>query len=379
MNSASGFRRPCLVIVLFLAGLLSVPAAAQEKNNSTFFIEGSDNEWYVDEATRRGDVRVAEFLGRQSLWLKNGSQVMRAGLEFADGTIEFDMAPMDKGNFLGIIFRRNSFSDHENIYLRLHRSGLFNAVQYAPRANGPTWQLYPEFNAVADFQKNQWTHMRIEVRGTRMEIYVNTKPQPVLVVSRLRGISPKGTVAFWGRVNQQPIEWAVAVSNISIRPANPTQTTNTARPAPPAGTLTSWEIANPLPTEKGLVTRLPELKHWRSVEVEESGLVNLNRAWKRLTGRWTAFARTKVKANEAKSVMLELGYSDDATVFLNGEPVYSGLNGFDSRYPEYQGFVKAEYENVFLKLRPGNNEIILAVSDDQRFGWGFIARIKDYN
>lgn len=369
--------RPCLVTIFFLTSLFSLTAIAQEKNGSTFFIEGSNNEWYVDAAERTGDIRVSEFLGRQSLWLKNGSQVMRAGIEFADGTIEFDMAPMDKGNFLGILFRRNSFSDHENIYLRLHRSGLFNAVQYAPRANGPTWQLYPEFNAVADFQKNQWTHVRIEVKGTRMEFYVNNKPQPVLVVPRLRGISPKGTVAFWGRVNQQPTEWAVAVSNISIRPANPTQTTNTVRPAPPAGTLTSWEIANPVQTEKGMVTRLPELRDWRSAEVEESGLVNLNRAWKRFKGRWTAFARTTVKANEAKSVILELGYSDDATVFLNGEPVYSGSNGFDSRYPEYLGFVKPEYENVFLKLRPGNNEIMLAVSDDQRFGWGFIARIKD--
>ena len=377
MNYTCNLMRPGLVIIFFLTSVFSLTAIAQEKNGSKFFIEGSNNEWYVDAAERTGDIRVSEFLDRQSLWLKNGSQVMRAGIEFAEGTIEFDMAPMEKGNFLGILFRRNSFSDHENIYLRLHRSGLFNAVQYAPRVNGPTWQLYPEFNAVADFHKNHWTHVRIEVKWTRMEFYVNNKPQPVLVVSRLRGMSPKGTVAFWGRVNQQPNEWAVAVSNLSIRPANPAQTTNTTRPAPPAGTLTSWEIANPLPSEKGLVTRLPELKGWRSAEVEESGLVNLNRALKRLNGRWTAFARTTVKATEAKSVMLELGYSDDATVFLNGEPVYSGINGFDSRYPEYQGFVKPEYENVFLKLRPGSNEMILAVSDDQRFGWGFIARIKD--
>ena len=364
-------------IIFLLLSLFLLPAIAQEKAASTFFIEGTNNEWFVDEAARTGDARVAEFLGRQSLWLKNGSQVMRSGVEFVDGTIEFDMAPMDKGNFLGILFRRNSFSDHENIYLRLHRSGLYNAVQYAPRTNGPTWQLYPEFNAVADLPRNQWTRVRIEVKGTRMEFYVNNKPQPVLVVPRLRGISPKGTVALWARVNQQPTEWAVAVSNISIRPANPAQTTNTVRPAPPAGTLTSWEVANPVQMEKGMVTALPELKDWRSVEVEESGLVNLNRAWKRATGRWTAFARTTVKAAETKTALLELGYSDDVTVFLNGEPVYSGINGFDSRHPEYMGFVKPEYENIFLKLRPGNNEIILAVSDDQRFGWGFIARLKD--
>ena len=377
MNFVCDFMRSCLAVIFLLLSPFLLPAIAQEKAASTFFIEGTNNEWYVDEAARTDDARLAEFLGRQSLWLKNGAQVMRSGVEFVDGTIEFDVAPMEKGNFLGILFRRNSFSDHENIYLRLHRSGLYNAVQYAPRTNGPTWQLYPEFNAVADLPRNQWTRVRIEVKGTRMEFYVNNKPQPVLVVPRLRGMSPKGTVALWARVNQQPTEWAAAVSNISIRPASPAQTTNAVRPAPPAGTLTAWEIANPVQTEKEVISILPELKDWRRVEAEESGLVNLNRAWKRATGRWTAFARTTVKVAEAKTALLELGYSDDVTVFLNGEPVYSGINGFDSRHPEYMGFVKPEYENIFLKLRPGNNELILAVSDDQRFGWGFIARIKD--
>ena len=45
--------------------------------------------------------------------------------------------------------------------------------------------------------------------------------------------------------------------------------------------------------------------------------------------------------------------------------------------PEYMGFVKAGFESVALKLRPGNNEIVLAVTDDQRFGWGFVARLKE--
>ncbi len=74
--------------------------------------------------------------------------------------------------------------------------------------------------------------------------------------------------------------------------------------------------------------------------------------------------------------MLELGYSDDVTVFLNGELVYTGVNGFESRHPEYMGFVKPDFEKVALKLRPGDNEIVLAVTDDQRFGWGFVARMK---
>jgi hypothetical protein len=110
--------------------------------------------------------------------------------------------------------------------------------------------------------------------------------------------------------------------------------------------------------------------------VEESGLVNLNRALGPVRGRWTGLARTIVKALAAQTVLLELGYSDDVTVFLNGELAYTGVNGFESRHPEYMGFVKPEYETVALKLRPGDNELVLAVTDDQRFGWGFIARLK---
>lgn len=365
-----------LACLVALASPLPFSALAQEKSGRVF-VEGSNDQWYVETADRAGDTRIAEFLGRPALWLKNNTHVIRSGIEFVDGTIEFDAAPMDRGNFIGILFRRESFQNQENIYLRAHRSGLYNALQYAPRLNGSsTWQLYPEFNATADLPRNQWTHVRVEVQGPRLEVYLNNNPQPALVVPRLRGKPEKGSVSFWGRVNDQPTLWAAALSNISIRPAPPAKTDKAARPSPPTGTLGSWEVAAPAQAQKGAVTTLPQMKGWRAVEVEESGLINLNRALGNVRGRWTAFARTTVKATQAQTALLELGYSDDVTVFLNGEPVYAGVNGFESRHPEYMGFVKPEYENVFLKLRPGDNEIVLAVTDDQRFGWGFIARMK---
>ncbi len=262
---------------------------------------GSNEQWYAEGKERASDARVAEFLGRQALWLKNGTQVMRSDLEFVDGTIEFDFAPMTNGNFLGVIFRRVSFGNHENIYLRLHRSGLYNAIQYAPRMNfSPTWQLYPEFNAVAEFPRNQWTHVRLEVSATSMEMYLHNQEKPVLVVARLRGVTDKGAVSFWGRVSDRPAEWAVAVSNVSIRPANSSKTGASGRPAPPPGTLMSWELAGPVKTEGAEVTSLPELKDWRAVATEESGLVNINRALRRTPERSTAFARTTLPASDAR-------------------------------------------------------------------------------
>lgn len=363
--------------VFTLISLLSFSVNAQKVSGRTS-VEGSNEEWFVESAERAGDARVAEFLGRQALWVRNSTQIICSGIDFIDGTIEFDVAPMDKGHFIGLLFRRAAAANQENIYLRAHRSGLYNALQYAARINGSsTWQLYPEFNALIDLPRNQWTHVRVEVKGTQMEIYINNNGKPALVVPRLRGIHAKGSVAFWGRVNDAPATWSAAISNISIRPVTPVATRDAVHPLPPAGTITSWEVAGPVQNQKRVVTTLSELKDWRAVTVEESGLVNLNRALGPVRGRWTGFARTIVKAPEARTVLLELGYSDDVTVFLNGQPVYTGVNGFESRHPEYMGFVKPEYENVALKLRPGNNEILLAVTDDQRFGWGFVARLKE--
>jgi hypothetical protein len=342
------------------------------------FIDGSNEEWFVDSADRAGDARIAEFLGRQALWVRNSTHIVRSGIVFVDGTIEFDVAPMDKGHFIGLLFRRATASNQENLYLRAHRSGLYNALQYAARVNGSsTWQLYPEFNATIDLPRNRWTHVRVEVRGTQMEVYVDNGVKPALLVPRLRAVAERGSVAFWGRVNDAPSIWSAAISNISIRPSNPSQTSRSLPLSPPAGTLSTWEVADPVQTGKGPILNIPELKNWRAVTSEESGLINLNRALGPVRGRWTGFAKTLVRAGSARAVLLELGYSDDVTVFLNGELAYTGVNGFESRHPEYMGFVKPAFENIALKLRPGDNELVLAVSDDQRFGWGFIARVRE--
>lgn len=90
-------------------------------------------------------------------------------------------------------------------------------------------------------------------------------------------------------------------------------------------------------------------------------------------GRPALWLRNNTAA--AVTVPLDLGFSDEVVVFLNGHPVYEGRNGWKSRYPGYLGFVQRGYEAIYLTLTPGRNELVLAVTDDMRFGWGFSARI----
>jgi hypothetical protein len=61
-------------------------------------------------------------------------------------------------------------------------------------------------------------------------------------------------------------------------------------------------------------------------------------------------------------------------VFLNGRPLYSGVNRWEGRYPGYLAPVGLGAETVYLPLMRGANDLIVAVTDEA-FGWGLIARL----
>ena len=129
------------VIRCVLGWTLLLPATGIAQPASP--VAGSDGRWVVEGTGRLGDARIAPFEGREAVWLRNNTQAILAGTEFTDGTIEFDIAPMDPCDFVGLVFHRQSLTMHENVYLRPRQSGRFMALQYAPRTNGSsTWQLY---------------------------------------------------------------------------------------------------------------------------------------------------------------------------------------------------------------------------------------------
>lgn len=340
-------------------------------------VEGSRGAWVVEGANRAGDVRLAPFLGRDAVWLRNNTHAILAGVALTDGTIAFDLAPMDTCDFVGLVFHRESFQTHENVYVRTRQSGRFMALQYAPRTNGSsTWQLYPEFNRPVEWPLNAWTRIRLEIRGSTLKVYVGEGTAPVLEVPRLRHGLPGGGIAFWARVNNEAATWAAAISNLTVEPAAPQP--KTVAPPAPRGFITRWRVSEPQAAPDGAATALlPDASGWRDVEAEESGLVNLTRAVKAPRGRFRVAAKVTLASSGDRLVRAGIGYSDDVTVFLNGRPLYSGINGWESRMPEYASFVDSRFEAVWLPLRDGDNELVLVVTDDQRFGWGFAVTLDD--
>jgi hypothetical protein len=363
-------------VITTVAALLAIPGAIAGQSGRVP-VGPPDQRWAVDRADLAGNVKFETHLGRPAMLLRGNTHIVRTDLDFGDGTIAFDLAPTEAGDFAAITFRRQSFANHENIYLRLRRSGDFMAMQYAPRVNGgSTWQLYPEFAVAAEWPRNRWTRVRVEIAGSKMDVYVGDATSPALSVPRLRNGTAGGEIGFWARVNDKPLEWAAAISNLVItRSASPVAL---AKPAnAPVQFVWNWQVSDAVPAE-GPVRNIPStMSRWTAARAEESGLVNINRLFNLQKGRSVIFAKHVIRSDAARRVLAGIGYSDDVTVFVNGEPIYTGINGWDSRTPALNSFVDTRWESAFLPFREGDNEIVLAVADDQRFGWGFALRIDD--
>jgi hypothetical protein len=361
--------------VLLSLVALFVPFALSAGQDVKATLPGSNVAWDLDSTS----AKIDDHLGRSALFLRGQDPAaLASGVEFADGTIEFDLSPLSGGNFVGLVWRYASRLNHENIYFRLHRSGSFEAVQYAPRINGSggTWQLYAQYMATAQLPPNTWTHVRAEIRGSGLELFVGDSSKPLLIVPRMRGTSPTGRVGFWGRVNDQPREWTAAISNVQIRPRTATPLVAVDTSALPAGSLTGWQIAGPFEaTDTARLAPMPRVSAWAPIRVEEGGLVNISRhLQKPAGGRHVVLLRNMITVPSDRSAALEIGYSDDAIVWLNGTPIFRGLNGLGSRYPGFLGVIATPAEYVYLPLRAGDNELIIGVAE-RIAGWGLKARL----
>src|SRR4051812_45502451 len=77
-----------------------------------------------------GQAQPAEYLGRKALFVNGGAAGVK-GLSMRDGVIDVDVATPAKRGFFGIQFRvSDDDKNGEWIYLRQHRSGYSDAMQY---------------------------------------------------------------------------------------------------------------------------------------------------------------------------------------------------------------------------------------------------------
>ncbi len=378
----------CIMAALAGRDFPSPPDAAAQTPQS-IAVPADSPRWELE-----GQAKVAEHQGRQSLFLDGGAAVLK-DFEMRDGVIDVDVATPAKRGFFGIQFRiANEGANAEWVYLRQHKSGAPDAMQYTPVLNtGLNWQLYsgPGFIAPVEIPKDEWFHLRLVVTGAQAWFYVKDMENPALVMNDLKSGVQKGAVAL------AVLTGATYFSNFTVR-ATPDAPWQRRLPPMPAGTLTKWSLS---PAYDALARNLEQplsaaeraAIQWKEVEAEPPGFVVLYRYFDaphpRVTfqtnfatrlqpqpGTKVVYARTTIESDREQVKKLCLGYSDEASVFLNGRILFRGRSAQAFRDPGFLGIVDAENDAVYLPLRKGKNELVLSLSE-LGGGWGFIARLAD--
>lgn len=167
-------------------------------------IQFEGKEWVADHAL---GAEVVEYKGKQALHVvgRERSLVYLPINDFQNGTIEVDIAG---SLFSGIGFRgREKGQRAEKLYFRpqIEDEDRFqHKVQYSVIGrNDGHWSYLREnfpgkYEAAADIHKGAWFHVRLEIKGESLKVFVDDSPQPVLVVDpMLDGVS-RGSVGVWG-------------------------------------------------------------------------------------------------------------------------------------------------------------------------------------
>ena len=380
-----------MVRFLTLCALCALPrvALAAAQPSQTMVVPPDPARWELE-----GQAKIVDHQGRRSILLDGGAATLK-DFEMRDAVIDVDVSTPASRGFFGIQFRiADDGKTAEWIYLRQHRSGSPDAMQYTPvLGTGLNWQLYngPGFTGAVDIPKDTWFHLRLEVAGAQAKLFVKDMEKPALVMGDLKSGRQKGQLALAVLIGE------AYFSNFEVRVTPDVPWERHLPPMPPTA-LTRWSISPAYdalardlerPLSPSEVTSI----RWQGVEAEPPGLVALYRYYDaphprvsfqsdfstRLQpqpGMKVLYARTTIVSDKAELKRLAIGYSDDVSVFLNGKILYRGRSAQSFRDPAFLGIVNPENDAVYLPLKKGKNELLLAVSE-LGGGWGFICRLEN--
>ena len=375
------------LIALVFSVAPKVSAATPSQTAQTLSVPVDSPRWELE-----GQAKAADYQGRKSLYLDGGAATLK-DFEMRDGVVDVDVATPAARGFFGIQFRING-ENGEWVYLRQHKSGLPDAMQYTPVLNtGLNWQIYngPGFTGAVEIPKDVWFHLRLEVTGAQARLFVKDMDKPALVMNDLKSGIQKGQVAL------AALTGATYFSNFEIR-TTPDAPWERHLPPTPPGALMKWSLSPVYDAlARNLETALTPAEsnsiHWQDVEAEPPGFVVIYRYQeaphprvtfandfsKRLEpqpGMKVIYARTFIDSDRDEVKKLYIGYSDDVSVFLNGKILYRGRSAQNFRDPGFLGIINPENDAVYLPLKKGRNELMLAVSE-LGGGWGFICRLVE--
>jgi len=186
------------LVVLFAASSVAAQQRTIEPKDVQVFNRSVSA---LSDGTRKG-VRLNEQPGEGVAYLK--------GIEFSNGTIEFDVRGKDvQGqSFVGVAFHGLDSTTYDAIYLRPFNfrtedpARHSHAVQYVSQPAYPWQRLRTERPGVFEQpvspppDPNGWFHVRVVVASPKVSVFVGDAKQPSLVVTQLSDRTT-GLVGLW--------------------------------------------------------------------------------------------------------------------------------------------------------------------------------------
>ena len=344
--------------------LLGLSARAQDT------IPFTSDRWVIPEGTT---FRVEKHLGQESVYLDGHAYL--EGDALTNGTLEVDVAPNTDRGFAGLTFRDQGGGNYEEVYLRMHKSGLPDAMQYNPFYHGEaSWQLYAQHQAGAEFYTTQWNHLKLVINGARLEVYLNGVAQPTMIVANLRHEVQPGGVGIRALFGNH-------FANFRYTPQSEEGPASASASLPPPGTITQWQLSPASTTEQvDIVTYPEEALPWETVSTEADGLLPISKYRKKASGgnfeantEDVVWAKLTINADRSERRKLFFDYSDRVQVYLNEAPVFAGNNAFRFKGALFRGDIGVEGNALYLDLKKGENELLIAVAERAN-GWGLIGR-----
>lgn len=370
-----------LFVIIF--SLLSLVVSAQKKekkklpesDRSDVIISLTADNWEFQS----GKVQFETFDSRPVMKISpNAGTAVLKNTSFSDGTIEYDFIPVD-AMFASLYFHWKDKMENECFYFRTHTaedSTAMDAVQYAPHVSGVNlWDLFGQYQGNAYLKKSTWNHVKLVISGQQMRAYLNDMQWPVLEIPRLEGNTSNGTIAFDGEsvisnliIKMGDTENLPSVAGVDLTAHDPRY-------------LRSWQISNPFETPANIdfgSDFIPKTdQKWEAITAERMGLINLTRKFGGSEKRRMVWLKLNVDSKFDIRKKLDLGFSDEVWVILNGKFLYADKNAY-GRPSMKAPFGRCSIENTsfYIPFKAGKNEILLAVANDF-FGWGIVARLED--
>ena len=189
---------PAFILCLFSSHILNAQNAEQ-------IIPMTEDNWEAalgraEFITHRGIPAMRITANPEALFARPG-QVVLKDVQFANGTIEFDVELADF--FLSAVyFRRQNAENAELFYVRTYRADDPtgpDAVQYTELTGGVAlWDLHSRYQGAAAIKKEGWNHIKLVISGQRMHVFVNDLKEPTMTIPQLMGSSRPGSIAFEG-------------------------------------------------------------------------------------------------------------------------------------------------------------------------------------